>query len=78
MITSHDARSFDDSIVNPPFEGTGSPAMSHSRNLPVKKCRRCGRPFTWRKKWERDWPRVAYCSDRCRQDEPRARRGEAR
>ncbi|WP_255579743.1 DUF2256 domain-containing protein [Deinococcus sp. RIT780] len=23
-------------------------------------------PFTWRKKWERDWDQVLYCSDRCR------------
>ncbi|MFM7205655.1 MAG: DUF2256 domain-containing protein [Planctomycetaceae bacterium] len=34
--------------------------------LPTKLCRRCGRPFSWRKKWERDWDRVVYCSDRCR------------
>ncbi|MFN4784761.1 MAG: DUF2256 domain-containing protein [Bacteroidota bacterium] len=26
----------------------------------------CGRPFVWRKKWERDWESVKYCSDRCR------------
>ncbi|MBY0394484.1 MAG: DUF2256 domain-containing protein, partial [Novosphingobium sp.] len=25
-----------------------------------------GLPFTWRKKWERDWDNVKYCSDRCR------------
>ncbi|MFN4940587.1 MAG: DUF2256 domain-containing protein, partial [Bacteroidota bacterium] len=23
-------------------------------------------PFVWRKKWERDWESVKYCSDRCR------------
>jgi hypothetical protein len=34
--------------------------------LPRKDCVRCGRPFTWRKKWERDWDNVKYCSDRCR------------
>jgi hypothetical protein len=34
--------------------------------LPRKDCARCGRPFTWRKKWERDWDNVKYCSDRCR------------
>jgi hypothetical protein len=33
---------------------------------PDKTCARCGRPFSWRKKWERDWERVRYCSDKCR------------
>ena len=31
-----------------------------------KICAACGRPFSWRKKWERDWEQVRYCSDRCR------------
>jgi hypothetical protein len=35
-------------------------------NLPVKTCAACGRPFTWRKKWERVWDEVRFCSDRCR------------
>lgn len=35
-------------------------------DLPVRTCQTCGRPFTWRKKWERDWDAVKYCSDRCR------------
>ena len=26
----------------------------------------CGREITWRKKWERDWDSVKYCSDGCR------------
>ena len=25
-----------------------------------------GRPFTWRKKWEKVWNEVRYCSDRCK------------
>ncbi|MCC7052845.1 MAG: DUF2256 domain-containing protein [Gemmatimonadaceae bacterium] len=33
---------------------------------PSKDCLRCGRPFTWRKKWARDWESVKYCSERCR------------
>ncbi|MFC3835420.1 MULTISPECIES: DUF2256 domain-containing protein [Deinococcus] len=33
---------------------------------PSKVCPVCGLPFTWRKKWERDWEHVKYCSDRCR------------
>ena len=35
-------------------------------NLPQKTCLVCGRPFSWRKKWERDWPTVKFCSDKCR------------
>ncbi|HRF81719.1 MAG TPA: DUF2256 domain-containing protein [Flavobacteriales bacterium] len=33
---------------------------------PEKVCQHCGRPFQWRKKWERVWNEVKYCSDRCR------------
>lgn len=33
---------------------------------PQKICPVCGRPFAWRKKWERDWESVVYCSDKCR------------
>ncbi|MDX2191730.1 MAG: DUF2256 domain-containing protein [Gemmatimonadales bacterium] len=32
----------------------------------TKVCARCGRPFQWRKKWEKVWAEVRYCSDRCR------------
>ncbi|MCJ8210363.1 DUF2256 domain-containing protein [Mucilaginibacter sp. RS28] len=35
-------------------------------NLPQKNCPVCNRPFTWRKKWEKCWDEVKYCSDRCR------------
>lgn len=35
-------------------------------NLPSKVCPACSRPFTWRRKWARDWAQVRYCSDRCR------------
>lgn len=35
-------------------------------DLPSKPCACCGRPFTWRKKWARDWEQVRYCSDACR------------
>ena len=31
-----------------------------------KVCAVCGRSITWRKKWERDWENVRYCSERCR------------
>jgi len=36
------------------------------RDLPTKTCVTCGRPFAWRKKWERVWDEVRYCSDACR------------
>ena len=36
------------------------------KGLPEKICVVCGRPFTWRKKWARDWEHVKYCSERCR------------
>jgi hypothetical protein len=33
---------------------------------PPKVCAACNRPFEWRKKWERDWDQVRWCSDACR------------
>jgi hypothetical protein len=36
--------------------------------LPQKICTTCARSFTWRKKWEKDWESVKYCSDKCRKD----------
>ena len=40
--------------------------MRRKSDLPTKICAACGLPFAWRKKWERDWDNVRYCSDRCR------------
>ncbi|RYC03575.1 DUF2256 and DUF3253 domain-containing protein [Nocardioides zhouii] len=31
-----------------------------------KTCQSCGRTIEWRKKWERDWDQVRYCSASCR------------
>jgi len=31
-------------------------------DLPSKICVVCGRPFTWRKKWERCWDEVTCCT----------------
>lgn len=31
-----------------------------------KICQVCGRTIEWRKKWERDWAQVRFCSARCR------------
>lgn len=33
---------------------------------PPKTCASCGRTIEWRKKWERDWDDVRYCSVGCR------------
>ena len=33
---------------------------------PDKTCQSCGRTIAWRKKWERSWDEVRYCSDACR------------
>ncbi|MGB3186065.1 MAG: DUF2256 and DUF3253 domain-containing protein [Ornithinimicrobium sp.] len=32
----------------------------------AKVCVACGRRLEWRKKWERDWDQVRYCSSGCR------------
>jgi hypothetical protein len=29
----------------------------------------CGRTIEWRRKWERDWQNVRYCSDQCRRQQ---------
>lgn len=44
------------------------PTPAHS----PKACVTCGRIITWRKKWERDWEAVKFCSDRCRSHKPSA------
>ncbi len=46
--------------------------MAHRKRetttVPDKTCAVCGRRIEWRKKWERDWESVKYCSDSCRAD----------
>ena len=37
---------------------------------PPKVCARCGLAFEWRKKWERDWDQVRYCSEKCKRSSP--------
>ncbi|EGQ8470123.1 MULTISPECIES: DUF2256 domain-containing protein [Vibrio] len=39
-------------------------------NLPMKVCPVCQRPFSWRKKWARNWEEIVYCSERCRRNKP--------
>jgi hypothetical protein len=33
-----------------------------------KDCESCGRIIEYRKKWEKDWNKVKYCSDECRKN----------
>ena len=33
---------------------------------PDRTCVACGRDFSWRKAWARDWEQVRYCSQACR------------
>ena len=42
------------------------PKMRLKADLPQKICGACRRPFTWRKKWAKDWDEVKTCSDRCK------------
>ncbi|MBT8292499.1 MAG: DUF2256 domain-containing protein [Maribacter sp.] len=37
-------------------------------HLPQKICITCNRSFDRRKKWERCWDDVIYCSKRCRKN----------
>jgi hypothetical protein len=53
------------------------PPMRKKADLPEKICAHCKRPFTWRKKWERVWDEVRYCSDRCRREAKRDKAGRA-
>ncbi|MBM3170194.1 MAG: DUF2256 domain-containing protein [Bacteroidetes bacterium] len=40
--------------------------MHKKQHLPEKTCVVCQRPFSWRKKWEKNWEEVKYCSQACR------------
>tara|TARA_X000000368_G_C22732836_1_gene580276 strand:- start:48 stop:188 length:141 start_codon:yes stop_codon:yes gene_type:complete len=40
----------------------------NKNKLPEKICLVCKKPFKWRKKWERDWDNVKYCSKRCKKN----------
>ncbi|WP_149980854.1 DUF2256 domain-containing protein [Pseudoalteromonas rhizosphaerae] len=43
--------------------------MAHKKlTLPQKTCPTCKRDFAWRKKWQRDWDNVIYCSERCKRN----------
>ncbi len=40
--------------------------MPAAATPPAKACVACGRRIEWRRKWERDWEQVRYCSTACR------------
>lgn len=44
---------------------SGPAPRRRKADLPEKTCPVCQRPFAWRKKWERNWEHVKYCSRRC-------------
>lgn len=46
-------------------------SVAHARRTkqstpPDKTCASCGRRIEWRKKWEKNWDDIEYCSDACR------------
>ncbi|MDA9969024.1 DUF2256 domain-containing protein [Polaribacter sp.] len=38
------------------------------QHLPEKICTVCEKPYSWRKKWKKNWENVKYCSERCRRN----------
>ncbi|MDA9670910.1 DUF2256 domain-containing protein [Paracoccaceae bacterium] len=42
------------------------PKMRKKSDLPQKVCLECGFTFIWRKKWERSWSDIKFCSERCK------------
>jgi len=34
----------------------------------MKICASCGRKISFRKKWQKNWDEIKYCSDRCRKN----------
>lgn len=42
------------------------PRGVNKSDLPEKICLTCGKPYVWRKTWEKIWAEVKYCSDQCR------------
>jgi|GEM_PF-246154 hypothetical protein len=68
------ARSGSHGILGSLTDRTGHMRGVAKANLPARICAVCGRLFVWRKKWERDWQHVKYCSDACRRKGARSER----
>ena len=45
--------------------------MTKKENLPSKICITCNKPFSWRKKWQKVWNEVKYCSEKCKRNKAR-------
>ena len=45
--------------------------MIKKENLPSKICITCKKPFSWRKKWQKVWDQVKYCSEKCKRNKVR-------
>lgn len=43
-----------------------SPAGDDAGMVEDRTCAVCGRRIEWRRRWERDWANVRYCSSACR------------
>lgn len=48
----------------------GGRSVTDAASREPKTCTVCGRTIEWRKKWERNWGDVRYCSDACRRSKP--------
>ena len=54
-------------VISCNHNGNTTLVMAHKKlHLPTKICIVCNLPFTWRKKWQKNWEEVKYCSERCR------------
>ena len=42
--------------------------MIKKENFPYKICLICNKPFSWRKKWQKVWNEVKYCSEKCKRN----------
>ena len=58
-----------------PYPRPARPSIRGNSAHPPKTCAACGRGIAWRKKWERDWESVKFCSDACRARRPSGKAG---
>lgn len=66
VLTRHQAYSTTTTVLFGRRRGQGKVEKKPSKsNLPEKICVVCGRPFSYRKKWERCWDEVTCCSKSC-------------
>jgi hypothetical protein len=51
-------------------------SKTKKHDLPSKPCQTCGLTMVWRKKWQRVWDEVKYCSEKCRRNKGQPRQPE--